>query len=198
MGCRFGSWRVGALGSLVVVAALLSACTRPVPRDYPPPPTITAWMTGDSLASGTSVDMVPRPFAAVSQAAGFTEKAPTMVVDTITTAIQAHGAPDTLLVMAGVGDTPVATTEESIAGMEAFLQAMEPYGMRIIWIAEPGYALAAKLEPLSQWMFTQPEWVDCRVYKGVSTDGVHPVDYGPFSRCVSAELAKMGVEFTIP
>jgi len=198
MGFRSKRWFVGALGSVVAAGALLSACTRPVARAYPPPPDISVWMTGDSLASGTSVDMVPRPFAAVSQAAGFTEFAPTRVVDTITSAIAAHGAPDTLLVMAGVGDTPVATTEQSIAGMEAFVQAMEPYGMRIIWIAEPGYTLAAKLEPLSQWMFTQPESVDCRVYKGVSTDGVHPVDYGPFASCVNAELAKMGVEFTVP
>ena len=198
MDCRPRSWRAGALGSLVVVGALLSGCTRPVVRDYPPPPTISVWMTGDSLASGTAADMVPRPFATVSPGAGFTEYPPSMVIETTTEAIEAYGPPDTLLVMAGVGDTPVASTEESIAGMQEFLQAMEPYGMRIIWIAEPGYSFVEKLEPLSQWMFSQPESVDCRAYKGSSTDGVHPFDYAPIARCVSARLAEMGVEFTIP
>jgi hypothetical protein len=191
-------WGWASLGSVVVVVSLLSACTGPVVRDYPPSPDISVWMVGDSLASGTAADMVPRPYAAVSPAAGFTTYPPTMVIDTATEAIEAFGAPETMLVMAGVGDTPVATTEESIAGIEEFVAAMEPYGMRIIWIAEPGYSFAEKLEPLSQWMFSQPESIDCRFYKGTSTDGVHPFDYTPISRCVSANLVEMGVEFTVP
>jgi hypothetical protein len=194
---HFGGRRAVALVLVAVAGVLLSACTTPVRRAYPPPPTVSVWMTGDSLASGTATDMVPRPYATVSPAAGFTEYPPSMVIDTTLAAIQAHGAPDTLLVMAGVGDTPVATTAESIAGMEAFLDAMEPYGMRIIWVAEPGYRFVQKLEPLAQWMFSQPESIDCRHTKGTSVDGVHPANYAPIARCVSASLLQMGVQFTI-
>jgi hypothetical protein len=187
---------VVALGAVVLVASLISGCTTSVVREVPPSPDMSVWMVGDSLASGTVEDMVPRPFAAVSPGAGFTPHPPTMVIDTATEAIEAFGAPETLLVMAGVGDTPGAPTEEIIAGMEEFLAAMQPYGMRIIWIAQPGYTYAQQLEPISQWMFTQPESIDCRFHKGTSIDGVHPDYYTPISMCVSAELADMGVVFT--
>jgi hypothetical protein len=154
-------------------------------------------MVGDSLASGTGTIMRPNPYIAVAAAAGFTDNSKNKVIDVAETALAQYGQPETMLVMSGVGDTPAAETAEILAGMEAFRDNMEARGIRLIWIAEPGYSFEEQLEPLSQWMFAQDESIDCRIHAGSSYDGVHPVSYRSLSQCVNARLAEMGVTFYV-
>ncbi len=153
------------------------------------------WLVGDSLGAGTAELMAPNPYMKVGPGAGFTEYAPSLALGLALEAIAQHGAPETMLVMAGVGDTPRAATPEILAGMEDFSDQMEALGVRLVWIAEPGYTYKQKLEALSQWMFTQPESVDCRIHAGSSFDGVHPLDYSGLAQCVSQEVANLGIDF---
>ncbi len=155
-------------------------------------------MVGDSLASGTAAAMRPRPHQVVSGGGAFTEYAPSLILDVTLAHIDQHGPPETMLVIGGVADVQRAAAAEVIAGMELFKAEMESRSIRLIWIAEPGFTFADKLEPVSEWVLTQPESIDCRAYKGWSIDGVHPVDYTPFARCVDAQVAALGVEFTLP
>ncbi len=176
-------------------------CTKSGPAALPaPPPEISVWITGDSLASGTGYEMRPRPHSVLSGGAAFTEYAPGLILDNTEEHIALYGQPETLLVLGGVADTPRAETSEIIAGMEEFKAAMLARGIRLIWIAEPSYgALAPKVAPLSAWAFGQPESIDCLSQAGPAMlDGVHLVSYTLFAQCVDAELVKLGVEFNLP
>jgi hypothetical protein len=155
-------------------------------------------MAGDSLSWGTAQEMRPRPYSVATGGAGFTQYAFGSILHNVETAIAQYGRPETLLVMGGVSDTPRATTEESLAGMEEFKAAMAALGLRLIWVAEPGFSYEAQLEPLSEWMLDQPESIDCREHKGWSIDGVHPESYVGMAACVDAALVDLGVEFTLP
>lgn len=160
-----------------------------------PPPSAPVWIVGDSLASGTGYAMVPRPHQIVSGGAAFTEYAPSLIIDNTEAHIAQHGAPETMLVIGGVGDVQMADAAEIIAGMEQFESAMQAHGIRLIWVAEPGFTFVNELVPLANWMLAHPDSIDCRYYKGWSIDGVHPVDYTDFARCVSAHVAALGVDF---
>lgn len=191
--------RIVAIVAVALAASLAAAGCTGTPQGYVSlaPPEMSVWIVGDSLGSGTAVAMDPKPYMAVGPGAGFTQSAPSLALQVAEDAIAEHGPPETMLVMAGVGDTPGAESPPILAGMEQFKTEMEALGIRLVWIAEPGYTLADELEPLSQWMFTQPESVDCRIHAGSSFDGVHPLDYSSMAECVSQEVDDLGVQFYI-
>jgi hypothetical protein len=191
-------WRRPVLAAGAVLLAVAAGCSSSPTRLPVPPPDISVWMVGDSLSWGTAQEMNPRPYPVVSGGAGFTEYAFALVLDNVTQAIAQHGQPETMLVMAGVADTPKATTEESLAGMEEFDAAMTALGIRLIWVAEPGFSYATQLEPLSDWVLGHPESIDCRQFKGWTVDGVHPEDYNAMADCVNGALVDLGVQFTVP
>ncbi len=184
---------------LAVMGVVAVGCSTPGPALLPaPPPEISVWIAGDSLASVLGASMSPRPHAVVSGGAGFTSYAPGNILANTEEHIALYGQPETLLVHGGVSDSPRATTSEIIAGMEAYKAAMLALGIRLIWIAQPGYTYFDQVAPLSVWALSQPESIDCRDQSGWSIDGVHPVDSTLIARCVDAALVDLGVEFKLP
>jgi hypothetical protein len=180
----------------MITTAVLAGCSPPPPGvSVEPPPSAAVWIVGDSLASGTAYAMNPRPHQVVSGGAAFTEYAPSLILDNTQAHIGEHGPPETMLVIGGVGDVQMASPAQIIAGMEQFKAEMLAHGIRLIWIAEPGFTFVNELVPLADWVFAQPESIDCRFHKGWSIDGVHPVDYTSFAACVNNALNAMGVAF---
>jgi hypothetical protein len=184
------------VAAAMIATAVLAGCAAPpAVESVEPPPSISVWIVGDSLASGTAYAMVPRPHQVVSGGAAFTEYAPSLIIDNTEAYIAQHGAPETMLVIGGVGDVQMADAPEIIAGMEQFESAMQAHGIRLIWVAEPGFTFVNELVPLANWMLTHPDSIDCRFHKGWSIDGVHPVNYSAFGGCVSNAVAALGVTF---
>jgi hypothetical protein len=99
------------------------------------------------------------------------------------------------MVIGGVIDAVRATSAEIIAAMADFEADMTSQGIRVVWVAEPAWTLAAEVAPLSAWILTRPDHIDCRASAGSSFDGVHPVDFKPFAACVNTEATALGVTF---
>jgi hypothetical protein len=62
----------------------------------------------------------------------------------------------------------------------------------VIWVAEPGWAHAAGLAKLSDWIKSRTYSIDCREAAGWSLDGIHPYDYTTFGQCADARLEALG------
>jgi hypothetical protein len=186
-----------ALAPVLVAVAVAAGCTTAPTSSSPlPPPTVSVWFAGDSNAGHTSDLMVPRPWHSAVGGSGFTTSALSLVLDNTEAQIAQYGAPETLLVMAGVVDTPHRPTADIIAGMEEFKAAMLAHGVRLIWVAEPAWKFADRVEPLSQWALSQPESIDCRSAAGAADyDGVHPKSFANLARCMDLAVAALGVEF---
>lgn len=157
---------------------------------------MSVWMAGDSNAGATANTMSPRPYSAAAGGAGFTPYSSKSIQGETQARIDANAPPETLLVIGGVIDAVHTTSAEIIAAMTDFETDMTAQGIRVVWVAEPAWSLAAEVAPLSAWILTRPDHIDCRAYAGTtSLDGVHPVDFKPFAACVNAEAAALGVTF---
>jgi hypothetical protein len=180
---------------LAPLSLVVGACASPVSAPPPPGPDMSVWMAGDSNAGATASTMNPAPYNAAAGGSGFTLYSARLIQETIQERIDTYGPPETLLVIGGVIDSVRATSAEIIAAMADFETDMTAQGIRVVWIAEPAWTLAAEVAPLSAWILTRPDHIDCRAYAISSYDGVHPIDFKPFAACVNTEAAALGVTF---
>jgi hypothetical protein len=191
--------RAGAVALVAVFAVLAASCTtssRP-PQAPPPPDDTPVWMLGDSLAWATASRMRPLPYVGAVGASGFTSGSRSLILDNVLPLLYQYPNPTHVLVMGGVNDIKVGiTTQDIVDGMQALEAEMTAQGITTVWVAEPAWTLADRLNPVADWINTQPLSIDCRAYAGTSSDGIHPVDYVPMATCIDAALADMGIIWT--
>jgi hypothetical protein len=192
---RRGWVAIWALAVLVPTSLVLGSCSVTPGGPAAPDPGMSVWMTGDSNAGATAATMSPRPYSVAAGGAGFTSYSSKSIQGETQDRIDANAAPETLLVIGGVIDAVRATSAEIIAAMSDFESDMTAQGVRVVWVAEPAWTLAAEVAPLSAWILTRPDHIDCRASAGGTYDGVHPVDFKPFAACVNLEAAALGVTF---
>ena len=190
---------VGALALVAVFAVLAGSCsTSPRPALAPPPPDDTpVWMLGDSMAWATAARLRPLPYVAAVGASGFTTGSRTLILENVLPLLDQYPNPTHVLVMGGANDIKVGiTTQDIVDGMLALEAEMTARGITTVWIAEPAWALAERLDPVADWINSQPLSIDCRAYAGSSVDGIHPADYVPMARCIDAALVDLGIIWT--
>jgi hypothetical protein len=137
--------------------------------------------------------MYPHPYRTAQGGTGFTTARLEVVSDQISSEIAEHGAPETIVIMAGVIDVSKgATTAAIIAEMASVEADLVSQDINVVWLAEPGWTYAAQLAPIVDWVKTRPNWIDCRASAGASQDGIHPNSYTAMAACVNVELAGLG------
>ena len=183
-----------AVGAIALVGA---SCTSPPagPGGLQAPPTVDVWMVGDSLSYGTGFQMSTTPWLGSAGASGFTSSGQTVILDDVLAAISAYGAPDHVLVMAGVMDVAGGqTTLDITTAMQAFEDSMTGQGVGVVWVAEPGYQYSGGLDLLADWINTKPLSVDCRSLAGPHKgDFVHPNSYVAMAGCVADAVTTLGI-----
>ena len=99
--------------------------------------------------------------------------------------------------MGGVNDVkPGFNPQDIIDGIIELRGQMTSRGIETILIAQPAWTFSTYLQPVSDWINTQPNSIDCRSVAGSSSDGIHPSNYVPFATCIDDALLDMGVIWT--
>lgn len=152
-------------------------------------------MVGDSVSLGVGVAMATRPWVSSVGNSGFSPNAQTRIIDNTLTKINLHGAPDAVLVMAGVVDIARGrTAADTIVYMQDYETDMNDLGVDVVWFAEPGWTWQdAGLDDIATWINSRPNSVDCRGQAGPTMDGVHPMDYTAISQCTANGVTALGL-----
>ncbi len=191
---RSRAFRASVLVAVLAVASLVGSACQTTPAYVPVTPDTTVWMAGDSISATTGFTMLaPKPYVISYGGSGFTLSRAQLIGERIMSEIDAHGAPEAVMIMGGVIDVsrnvPTAETTAAMAALEADLNSL---GVDVIWLHEPGWDYAAGLQELTDWIDTRPLSIDCRDLKGSSTDGIHPDHYSKMSKCIGDQMLVLG------
>ena len=158
-----------------------------------PSPETEVWFVGDSIGGPTAAQMPLQPYRGAVGGAGFTDNAGSLILDnTVNQLDQYQVSPDKMLVVGGVNDVSHGGEQlEMQAGFADFVGEMASRGIEVVYVDEPGWIYANELNQWNDWVVNSglvAGTIDCTAYKGASTDGIHPNNYGQFANCVNNEF----------